>query len=100
MAQAVKESTDAAYTAAAEAVGKFKKFSESVCLPLKDVFSYIGEHDVNAQLIMESFDLDENAIVGISPDLNHAILRDESNQIYAKISPRTKKEVRDFLTSF
>ena len=100
VAQAVKESTDAAYTAAAEAVGKFKKFSESVCLPLKDVFSYIGEHDVNAQLIMESFDLDENAIVGISPDLNHVILRDESNQIYAKISPRTKKEVRDFLTSF
>lgn len=99
-AKMIKESTDQAYAVANTALKKFKRFSESVYLPLQELFSSIGVKDYNTQLVMEAFDLDIGSIQGISPDMDHLILRDGNNQMYTKISPQTKREVKDFLTSF
>lgn len=99
-AKMIKESTDAAYTAANSALQKFKKYSESVYLPLEQIFERIGKSDYNTQLVLEAFDLDIDAIQGISSDTDHLIVRDGNNQMYVGISPKAKKEVKDFLTSF
>lgn len=99
-AKMIQESTQTAYNNMQSALKKFKRFSESVYLPLEQVFENIGRSDVNTQVVLEAFDLGLDAIQGISPDLNHVIIRDDNNQLYTKISPQAKKEMRDFLSSF
>ena len=95
--KAITESTQEAVNSTLK---KFKKFSENVCLPLEEVLSNIGKTDINAQMVMEAFDLDEDSVCGMNPETNHLILRDGANQMYVNMSPNTKREVKDFLTSF
>jgi len=77
-----------------------KKGMETVLIPLKELLEDVGKTDVSTQMIMESFDLPMESLVGISDDHNHAIIKDEYNTIYANISPKTKKRVDDFFNSF
>ena len=78
----------------------FKKLSKDVLIPLKDILEAVGKKDVNTQVIMESFDLGPENLIGFDKSFDHAILKDADNRIYAKISPDTKREVKDFLSSF
>jgi len=73
---------------------------DSVIVPLKEILESVGNKDVNTQMILESFDLDIDALSGFDNTRDHAIIKDEMNTIYVKISPDTKKRVDDFFSSF
>lgn len=76
------------------------QYTQDVLIPLKEILEYAGHKDPNTNVIMEAFDLSLNDIVGFDSSINHAIIRDKDNVIYANISPKTKREVVDFLSSF
>jgi len=73
---------------------------DSVVIPLKEILESVGSKDVNTAMILESFDLGPESLVGFDQGRNHAIIKDEYNTIYARISPETKKNVDDFFSSF
>ena len=77
-----------------------RKGMDTVLIPLKELLEDVGKTDISTQMIMESFDLPMESLIGISEDHNHAIIKDEYNTIYANISPKTKKRVDDFFNSF
>lgn len=71
-----------------------------IMIPLKDILIDVGTKDVNTQVILESFDLPLENLVGFDGERKHVIIRDDDNRIYADISPETAKRVNDFFTSF
>jgi hypothetical protein len=73
---------------------------EAVIIPLKEILESVGTKDVNTQMIMETFDLGPDSLIGFDQTKEHVVLKDELNTIYAKISPKTKKDVDDFFSSF
>lgn len=83
-----------------ESVQDIKNTIQNVMVPLKEILESIGKTDVNTQMIMESFDLPLDALVGIDKSRTHAIIKDKDNMIYSNISPETKHRVDDFLSSF
>ena len=79
---------------------RFGKFTEDVQIPVTEILAYAGQKDPNMQTIMESFDLDMNDLIGFDPTMEHVMVKDHDNTIFVKMSPNTKKEVRNFLSSF
>lgn len=77
-----------------------KKKSEDIILPLKEILENVGMKDVNAQVIMESFELDSSNILGFDDSLEHLMIQDDRNVIYSKMSRETVNEVHDFYRSF
>lgn len=75
-------------------------YTQDILIPLKEILEYAGNKDVNTQVIMEAFDLSIDDIVGFDNGLNHVIIKDKDNTIYANMSPKTRHEVVDFLSSF
>lgn len=75
-------------------------YTQDILIPLKEILEYAGNKDVNTQVIMEAFDLSMDDIVGFDNGLNHVIIKDKDNTIYANMSPKTRHEVVDFLSSF
>ena len=69
-------------------------------IPLKEILESVGKTDVNTQMILESFELTADDIVGIDKTHNFAIIKDNDNTIYANINPETKHRVDDFFNSF
>lgn len=78
---------------------RFKTFSQDIVMPLNELLESVGM-DSNVNMIMESFDLTSEDIVGVDSTGTRAIITDENNTIYAKMSPKTIKEVHDFYSSF
>lgn len=78
---------------------RFKTFSEDVMVPLKDLLGNVGK-DPSLQVVMESFDLTEDEIVGFTPRRDRAILQSGDNRIFVKVDPKTVNEVEDFYRSF
>lgn len=87
-------------TVTESAVDKIKTYSKDILVPLKEILENVGHRDPNTQLIMESFELDMNDLVGFTPDRSHMIIKDNNNVIYSKISQESVKEVNDFFSSF
>lgn len=97
-----------------DAVVTTKSFTESVhdklenvaekvndiMIPLKEILSDIGKTDINSQLIMESFDLTEENMIGFDDTRKHVIFKDEDNYIYTNINPKSAHMVNDFFNSF
>lgn len=81
-------------------VDGIKRKSKDVFIPLKEILEYVGNKDVNTQMIMESFDLSQEDLLGFDDSMNHAIIKNENNIIYSKVSPETVKEVKSFFKSF
>lgn len=77
-----------------------KKKSQDIILPLKQVLENVGMKDVNAQIIMESFELDSSNIIGVNDTMDHLMIKDDQNIIYSKMSRETVNEVHDFYRSF
>ena len=75
-------------------------YTKDVFIPLEEILSYTGAKDPSVNVIMESFGLSLDDLQGFDRSLQHAILVDGSNTIYANISPKTRNEVMDFLASF
>lgn len=69
-------------------------------MSLKDILKTVGNEDPNTAMIMESFNLSFDDLVGFDDTHKHAIIKDGDNRIYANISPKTKHRVDDFFASF
>lgn len=74
--------------------------NEDILIPLGEILEYVGKTDVNAQVIMESFDLTPDNMTGFSRNNKHVIIRDSDNMIYCNIDPTTRKKVNEYLASF
>lgn len=77
-----------------------KEKINGIIIPLKEILMDVGKNDVNTQMILESFDLSFDNLVGFDKEKKHAIIRDEDNMIYSNISPDTAKRVNEFYASF
>lgn len=75
-------------------------FVNGMVVSLKDILADVGHRDVNTQLILESFELDESALIGFNDAHNKVIIKDDNNTIYANINPETVKLVNEFYRSF
>ena len=82
-----------------ESAEKMKTTSKDILMPLKDILESVGRTDVNAQIIMESFDLTNDDMVGFSKDNKHIIFKDNNNMIYCNIDQSSRKKVNDFMRS-
>ena len=69
-------------------------------IPLDELIGFTADRDENIKILMESFELTREDIVGFDSTLEHAIVRDGNNVIFANISAKTTNEVKDFLSSF
>ena len=76
------------------------EYSDDVVIPLKEILENIGTTDVNAQIIMESFDLTTDDLVGFSSSKKHLIIKDDDNMIYCNINPESRNKLHDYLRSF
>ena len=79
---------------------KFKDFSKECAIPLTEILENVGKKDINTQVIMESFDLTNDDLIGFNESRDHIKIKCDNNIIYSKISPECVKEVNDFYTSF
>ena len=79
---------------------KVMQYSKDIMLPLKEVLENVGHKDPNIQLIMESFDLSKEDMIGFTLDKSHMLIKDDTNTIYAKVSKDSVDEVHDFFSSF
>ena len=86
--------------AVTESVNDIKETVKDIMIPLKEILESVGKTDVNTQMIMESFDLSMDSLVGIDDTHTKAIIKDKDNMIYTNISPETKHRVDDFFNSF
>ena len=82
------------------AVDSVKDVVGDVLIPLQEILESVGKTDVNTQMIMESFELTSESLCGFDETHTHAIIKDNDNTIYAKISPQTKRKVDDFFSKF
>lgn len=71
-----------------------------VLIPLKEILEDVGKKDVNANMIMEAFDLPLENICGFSADKKGLLIRDDNNVLYANINPESSKKVKEFFASF
>lgn len=74
-------------------------YTEDVLIPLSEILKQVSL-DPNVNTIMEAFDLDLSDMIGFDNRMDHVIIKDTDNTIYANISPKTKHDVCDFLSSF
>lgn len=82
-----------------EVTEKVHNTSRDILIPLKEILESAGRTDVNAQMIMESFELDNDSLVGFSKNNQHIIMKDNNNMIYCNMEPSTRKKVNDCLRS-
>lgn len=73
--------------------------SEDISVPVSQILEYAGYKDVNAQVVMEAFELDKTSLVGFSRDNKHIIMKDSDNTIYCNMLPETRNKVNDYLRS-
>jgi hypothetical protein len=73
--------------------------SEDVSVPVSQILEYAGYKDVNAQVVMEAFELDKTSLVGFSKDNKQIIMKDSDNTIYCNMLPETRNKVNDYLRS-
>lgn len=77
-----------------------KDVINGVMIPLKEILADTARHDVNTQMILESFDLGVDDLVGFSDDKKQVLIKDENNIIYTNIDPVNVNRVHDFYNSF
>ena len=81
-----------------EEVGK--KIYGDVAIPIKEIIDSMGYGDANLYTVMESFNLDEKDIMGLSRDKQHVIVKDADNRIYVNISPQSVHMANNYLSNF
>lgn len=73
---------------------------ESVCIPLKEILEHVSTSSVNAQMIMESFELTTENITGYDSVGKHFIMTDESKRIYVNMEPEVHNKLNGILKEF
>ena len=72
-----------------------------IAIPFSELAHDISEKDGSVSAFLESFDMDDSNIIGITNDHKQAILSpDRDHYIYANMNPTTVSRVRDFYRSF
>jgi len=94
----VKESVED--TIKEKAIPMIEHVNNDIIIPLKDILTNLGEKDVTTQVVLESFNLDTDDIIGITKDHNKVIIENDGDYIYANISKDSVKKVNDFFASF
>lgn len=64
-------------------------------IALKEMLEYTGKHDVNTQMICESFDMDTDNIIGLTRDNRKCILKKHNNIIYANVDPYIAERISE-----
>lgn len=72
----------------------------SVIIPLTEILRDIGEKDVNNQVVLESFGLDTDDIIGLDSTNTRTIIKNDGDMMYINMDPTTVKRVNDYLSSF
>ena len=62
-------------------------------MPLKEILEYAGKKNVNSQVILESFDLTYDNIIGFDKSVNHMIIKDKDNMIYCNMDPKLRHKI-------
>lgn len=70
----------------------------TMILPLKEILEYAGKKCVNSRVIMESFELDADSLVGFDRNCEHIIMKDNDNLIFSKMDSKVRKEVNGYLS--
>jgi hypothetical protein len=83
-----------------EVTEKVGSCTRDVMIPLKEILESVGRRDVNTQVILESFDLTEDNLVGFSKNKKAVIIKDENNTIYCNIDQNSRRRVNEFFKSF
>lgn len=83
-----------------ESVNDVVEESKDIFLPLKEILTDIGRTDVNAQVIMESFDLTNDDLIGFDKSKQHLIIKESDNRLFINMDPKSVKRVDDFFGSF
>lgn len=96
--KAVKESVED--TIKEKAIPMIEYVNNDIIIPLRDILTNLGEKDVTTQVVLESFNLDTDDIIGVTKDHNKLIIENDGNYIYANISKDSVNKVNDFFTSF
>lgn len=71
----------------------------TMIMPLKEILEYAGSKCVNSQVIMESFELDKNALMGFDKTGEHIVMKDKDNIIFSKMDSKLRKEVTGYLSN-
>lgn len=98
--KSIKTFTESVGDAVSTGVKRFKEFSTECMIPLTEILENVGRKDINTQIIMESFDLSNEDLLGFNETGDHIKIKCDNNIIYSKISPDSVKEVNDFYNSF
>lgn len=71
-----------------------------IVIPLKEILENVGKTDINAQMIMEAFDLSTDDIIGFDSSKKHILMKDDHNTIYCGIDQNSRKKVNEYFRSF
>lgn len=82
------------------ASGSVRIHPGDILMPLKEILESVSKTDVNTQMIMESFELTSDDLIGFNKPRTQVIIKDKNNTIYANISPETTRKVNDFFSNF
>ena len=82
-----------------EVVTESSTTSYDTIVPLNDILKYTAEHDDNVKIMMESFEMDNNNLVGFTPKKKQLIMQDDRNTIYCNLNMDTRKKVSSFLAN-
>ena len=77
-----------------------KNGMNDVMIPLREILEHVGRTDVNAQVVMESFDLSYDDLVGFNNTNSQIVMRDGNNLIYCNMDLNTRDKVNEFFRSF
>lgn len=79
---------------------KVKDGAKEILVPLKEILENVGRTDVNAQVVMEAFELSNDDLVGFNKDHSQIVIRDDNNLIYCNMDFDTRNKVNDYFRSF
>lgn len=95
--KAVKESTNDIID---KKIPLIEAVNNDIIIPLRDILTNLGQTDVTTQVVLESFNLDTDDIVGVTKNHNQIIIENDGNYIYTNIDKESVKKVNDFFASF
>lgn len=77
-----------------------ENLSKDACISMDEIIKNAAKQDCNIGMVMESFELPEEAIKSYNRNLGSILLEDGENKIYVNASPRTARRIESFLTKF
>jgi hypothetical protein len=83
-----------------KALPMIESVNNDIVIPLKDILTNLGNTDVTTQVVLESFNLDTDNIIGVTKNHKQIIIENDGNYIYTNINKDSVNKVNDFFSSF